>query len=407
MKKSSFKKFFSKKIVIFFIIIIIILLMAVLFFNSDALSDKTTFTVINGTIEKSCDSECMIVKDETIIDYDKSSSIVTSIEDGTRVAKDGIVAVYKNSENNEYEESIQKIDEQISTLIKDLPYTYSTEIVNIDKQINLVIKEAYETNSYIKMLEYKNKINNLTSRKVEILANLSPDGSKIQELVKQRAGIISKSKESSKNIKSNVSGIVTYKIDTLEGILDSNNIESASFQDLDEFFLKYENTKNNEFGIKIVDNFKAYVVSKIDISMKDYAVSGKNYKLKLNDNANIEIPAYLLKTIQAEDKDYFYAVFEIYNYIEHLINSRIESLKIIWNTTQGMMVVKDAIKTSDDGRYSYVTLIYGGKYIDVPVKVKAESDVTCIIENLTDEEYVNLGLNKDSKIERYDIVLVE
>ncbi len=407
MKKSSFKKFFSKKIVIFFIIIIIILLMAVLFFNSDALSDKTTFTVINGTIEKNCDSECMIVKDETIIDYDKSSSIVTSIEDGTRVAKDGIVAVYKNSENNEYEESIQKIDEQISTLIKDLPYTYSTEIVNIDKQINLVIKEAYETNSYIKMLEYKNKINNLTSRKVEILANLSPDGSKIQELVKQRAGIISKSKESSKNIKSNVSGIVTYKIDTLEGILDSNNIESASFQDLDEFFLKYENTKNNEFGIKIVDNFKAYVVSKIDISMKDYAVSGKNYKLKLNDNANIEIPAYLLKIIQAEDKDYFYAVFEIYNYIEHLINSRIESLKIIWNTTQGMMVVKDAIKTSDDGRYSYVTLIYGGKYIDVPVKVKAESDVTCIIENLTDEEYVNLGLNKDSKIERYDIVLVE
>ncbi len=407
MKKSSFKKFFSKKIVIFFIIIIIILLMAVLFFNSDALSDKTTFTVINGTIEKSCDSECMIVKDETIIDYDKSSSIVTSIEDGTRVAKDGIVAVYKNSENNEYEESIQKIDEQISTLIKDLPYTYSTEIVNIDKQINLVIKEAYETNSYIKMLEYKNKINNLTSRKVEILANLSPDGSKIQELVKQRADIISKSKESSKNIKSNVSGIVTYKIDTLEGLLDSKNIESASFQDLDEFFLKYENTKNNEFGIKIVDNFKAYVVSKIDISMKDYAVSGKNYKLKLNDNANIEIPAYLLKTIQAEDKDYFYAVFEIYNYIEHLINSRIESLKIIWNTTQGMMVVKDAIKTSDDGRYSYVTLIYGGKYIDVPIKVKAESDVTCIIENLNDEEYVNLGLNKDLKIERYDIVLVE
>lgn len=407
MKKSSFKKFFSKKIVIFFIIIIIILLMAVLFFNSDALSDKTTFTVINGTIEKSCDSECMIVKDETIIDYDKSSSIVTSIEDGTRVAKDGIVAVYKNSENNEYEESIQKIDEQISTLIKDLPYTYSTEIVNIDKQINLVIKEAYETNSYIKMLEYKNKINNLTSRKVEILANLSPDGSKIQELVKQRADIISKSKESSKNIKSNVSGIVTYKIDTLEGLLDSKNIESASFQDLDEFFLKYENTKNNEFGIKIVDNFKAYVVSKIDISMKDYAVSGKNYKLKLNDNANIEIPAYLLKTVQAEDKDYFYAVFEIYNYIEHLINSRIESLKIIWNTTQGMMVVKDAIKTSDDGRYSYVTLIYGGKYIDVPIKVKAESDVTCIIENLNDEEYVNLGLNKDLKIERYDIVLVE
>ena len=407
MKKSSFKKFFSKKIVIFFIIIIIILLMAVLFFNSDALSDKTTFTVINGTIEKSCDSECMIVKDETIIDYDKSSSIVTSIEDGTRVAKDGIVAVYKNSENNEYEESIQKIDEQISTLIKDLPYTYSTEIVNIDKQINLVIKEAYETNSYIKMLEYKNKINNLTSRKVEILANLSPDGSKIQELVKQRADIISKSKESSKNIKSNVSGIVTYKIDTLEGLLDSKNIESASFQDLDEFFLKYENTKNNEFGIKIVDNFKAYVVSKIDISMKDYAVSGKNYKLKLNDNVNIEIPAYLLKTIQAEDKDYFYAVFEIYNYIEHLINSRIESLKIIWNTTQGMMVVKDAIKTSDDGRYSYVTLIYGGKYIDVPIKVKAESDVTCIIENLNDEEYVNLGLNKDLKIERYDIVLVE
>lgn len=407
MKKSSFKKFFSKKIVIFFIIIIIILLMAVLFFNSDALSDKTTFTVINGTIEKSCDSECMVVKDETIIDYDKSSSIVTSIEDGTRVAKDGIVAVYKNSENNEYEESIQKIDEQISTLIKDLPYTYSTEIVNIDKQINLVIKEAYETNSYIKMLEYKNKINNLTSRKVEILANLSPDGSKIQELVKQRADIISKSKESSKNIKSNVSGIVTYKIDTLEGLLDSKNIESASFQNLDEYFLKYENTKNNEFGIKIIDNFKAYVVSKIDISMKDYAVSGKNYKLKLNDNANIEIPAYLLKTIQAEDKDYFYAVFEIYNYIEYLINSRIESLKIIWNTTQGMMVVKDAIKTSDDGRYSYVTLIYGGKYIDVPVKVKAESDVTCIIENLTDEEYVNLGLNKDSKIERYDIVLVE
>lgn len=78
--------------------------------------------------------------------------------------------------------------DEIQSLIKDLPAVYSSDITNIDNEISNLSMETIKTNSYVKMQEYKTKLNEL-AYKVITLGELSPNGSKIKVIEKFRKSI--------------------------------------------------------------------------------------------------------------------------------------------------------------------------------------------------------------------------
>ncbi len=393
-----------KKAIICIIIVILAIALIYLFLNN-ILNTKTTYVVVNGYVEKAMDANSIIVKDETVLEVNNTSSVITMVEQGKRVAKNGVIAIYKNNKYNEYLESIKNLDSQIQTLIKDLPPTYSNEISNIDAKISEIVLNSKNTNSYIKMQEYKSKLNELSTKKVNVLASLSPTGSKITELIKQRDKLKNMSSESSDNIKSPISGIVTYKIDKLENEIDFNNILNYNAENYDDFFEKYQMNNINNFGIKVVDNFNAYIVAKIDTNIYDeYIKENNTYKIKLNNDSKKEYDGILKKYVKQDNIGY--AVFYIQNGIETLVDSRIESIEIIWNKTSGKAIIKDAIYESEAG-YNYVILVYGGNYIEIPIKIESENDNIAIVENFSNEDYEKYGLTKKFSLSIYDVLVIK
>lgn len=403
MKKGRVR--LNRKKVIACIIILILVITLIYLFLNNVLNTKTTYVVVNGYVEKAMDANSIIIKDETVLEVDNTSSIITMIEQGKRVAKDGVIAIYKNNKYNEYLENIKSLDSQIQTLIKDLPPTYSNEISNIDAKISEIVLSSKNANSYIKMQEYKSKLNELSTKKVNVLASLSPSGSKITELIKQRDELKDKSSESSDNIKSPISGMVTYKIDKLENEIDFNNILNYNVENYDEFFEKYQINNVNNFGIKVIDNFNAYIVAKIDTDIYDeYIKENSTYKIKLNNDSKKEYDGILKKYIKQDNMGY--ALFYVQNGIEALVDSRIESIEIIWNTTFGKAIIKDAIYESEAG-YKYVVLVYGGNYVEIPIKIKSENDNIAIVENFSDEDYQSYGLAKKFSLSIYDVLVIK
>lgn len=403
MKKGKVK-LNKKRLLICIIIVVVIITLIYLFFNN-VLNTQTKYIVVNGYVEKAMDANSIVIKDEIVLDVDNKSSIITTIEQGKRVAKDGIVAIYQNSRYNEYLENIKNLDSQIQTLIKDLPPTYSNEISNIDMQISDIAINSKNINSRIKMQEYKSKLNELSTKKVNVLASLSPTGSKIKELIEQRDELKIKSGDSSDNIKAPVSGMITYKIDSLETEIDFKNVLNYTSEEFKKFFDKYQKNNINNFGIKIIDNFNAYIVAKIDTDIYDsYIKENNTYKIKLNNDSKKEYNAFLSKYISTDNERY--AIFYIQNGIEELVDSRLESIEIIWNTTSGMAVIKDAIYDSDAG-YKYVILIYGGNYIQIPINIKSEDDNIAIVENFSDDDYKKYNLTKGFKLSIYDILVID
>ena len=405
MKNNKKRKLFKDNMkTIITIVICIIIVTSILIYNK-FFNSKKTYTVVNGSVEKVSDTYIYVLKEENVIEIDDSVVAVPVVEQDKRAAKNEVVAVYKNDNYEKYQSEISTLDREIQTLVNDLPSVYSNDISSIDSQISLLIKEAQNETSYVKMQEYKNKVNELLYKKITILGELSPTGSKIRELIEQRAKLDQDSKNSSNNIKAPISGLVTYKIDGLENLINYNEILNYDVEKLNEIINKYSSNNTNNFGIKIVDNFKCYyLVKEAENENTQYIKEGQKYQIKLMDkNSNDSNTAILEKSINSNG--YTYNIFSIENSVSDVLDVRETGAEIIWTKKEGLVVSLDAVVNKNG--INYVTLVTGGEYIDIPIKVVISNDTVCIAENYTKEELEELGITSNAVLERYDQLLIE
>lgn len=404
MNRGKVLDFFKRNI---FVIIFIVCIIAffVYTFTKDSMKKKTTYTVVEGTIEISDQTNLYFLKDETVVDYDSSMAITSLVEQGKKAAKNEAIATYQNESYDEYLAQIEDIDKQIQTLVKDLPATYSTDLNNVETQILDLAIEIQGNTSYSKMQEYKSKMDELTYKKITILANSSPDSSAIRDLISQREELVSLSKSSSNTIITPVSGIVTYKLDGIENVIDFDNVENYTVSELEDIIKKYDEATSSEFGIKVVDNFQAYLLVKTAVGENvDYITEGKSYLIRTSDTDTQSFYATLVSNKQEDG--YNYSIFTMNNNIDGLIDYRKFSCEVVWKKVTGMAVPLTSIYEDEVG-YSYVLMVYGTEYVKVPVNIIRKSDSIAIVENLSQEELDKYGLTSDYELEIFDELIIE
>ena len=388
------------------VIAVILLVFIIVYKSKDVFTHKTIYTVVNGDLESMTETNLYLLKSENIVDYNKEESITAIVDQGKRASKYEAIATYQNDSYEDYQNQIAQIDKQIQSLIKDMPETHSADITGIENKILKYASELQGTTSYSKIQEYKAKLDELAYKKITILANSSPEDSAIRDLISKREELVRLSKTSENTIWTDRSGIVTYKLDGLEGILDYGNITNYSAQDLDNIIEKYNTNGNNEFGIKIVNNFNAYLLVKTPKGENDeYIKEGRTYNIRVADLENTTLKVRLTKNIA--EGDYNYSIFEIQNEIDSLVDYRKLSCEVIWNTISGMAVPLNAIYHDDAQNYDYVLMVYGTDYKRVAVNIKRKSDSIAIVENVDKSTAESYGLDTSFVLEMYDELVIE
>ena len=388
------------------VIAVILLVFIIVYKSKDVFTHKTIYTVVNGDLESMTETNLYLLKSENIVDYNKEESITAIVDQGKRASKYEAIATYQNDSYEDYQNQIAQIDKQIQSLIKDMPETHSADITGIENKILKYASELQGTTSYSKIQEYKAKLDELAYKKITILANSSPEDSAIRDLISKREELVRLSKTSENTIWTDRSGIVTYKLDGLEGILDYGNITNYSAQDLDNIIEKYNTNGNNEFGIKIVNNFNAYLLVKTPKGENDeYIKEGRTYNIRVADLENTTLKVRLTKNIA--EGDYNYSIFEIQNEIDSLVDYRKLSCEVIWNTISGMAVPLNAIYHDDEQNYDYVLMVYGTDYKRVAVNIKRKSDSIAIVENVDKNTAESYGLDTSFVLEMYDELVIE
>lgn len=388
------------------ILILAIVIFFIFFLNKDALKKKTIYTIVNGTIERSQETNLYLLKKESLVEYNKSLPVISIIDQGKRTSKLETIATYKSNSYDDYQNQIAQVDKQIQLLIKDLPATYSADITNIEDKILSYAKEAQSTTSYVKMQECKAKLDELAYRKIIVLANSTPDSSAIRDLINKREELVKLSKEASDVINAPISGIVTYKIDGLENTYDYNDIEDYDIQKYNEIISKYDTATSSEFGIKVVDNYSVYLLLKTKRDENEqYIAENNRYRIRITDFENTTYYSQLIKLTQ--DEEYNYCLFKISNEIDNIVDYRKLSCEVVWKTQSGMAIPTNAIYKDEEKGYDYVLMVYGAEYIRVPINIVASSDSIVIADNLEKEEIESLGLDPTFKIELYDQLVIE
>ena len=397
------RRYGKKRILAMTVVIIVLSVIGIILYKR-FFKRAEVYTIVNGHVEKLIETQAVIVKQEQVVELKNTNAIIPLTEQGQRVRKTESIAIYKDDKYQEYIDKINDLDKQIEVLIKDLPEVYSNDIAYIESQIELISKKARKTTSYIKMQEYKTKVDDLSNKKITLLGELSPSGSKVRELIESRKKIEESYKNSSDNVRAPISGCITYKLDGVENLVDINKINSYSKEEVDDIFDKYKGNLSNDFGIKIVNNFIAYVV--IKAPNNEYMKEGNVYSMLFSDKAELKENVVLSKIINFDEENK-YCVFKITNGIEKLIDSRIENVEVIWTKKSGMAVPLNSINLRENSNIGEVTIIKNGDYVNVPIKISLSNDNMAIVENLTDEEREQSSIDNKNNLEIYDQVVIK
>ena len=144
-KKGKIKNFFQKNFLNIFIVIFIFIIVLCVSMYNKWYGNIETYTVGNGYVEKSTDTLGYIVKDESVASISNSGVAIPVIEQGKKTAKNEIIAIYKDSNYDKYLEEIAIMDKDIESLVKDLPYTYSSDVKEIENEISNISNLALKT----------------------------------------------------------------------------------------------------------------------------------------------------------------------------------------------------------------------------------------------------------------------
>lgn len=362
-----------------------------------------TILLENGMIEKTTIATSYVIKNETIVEKDLNKVLVPVIAEGSKTKKDGIIAIYKGEEYMDYEATLAKLDGEILELMKDLPAVYSSEVEAIDSTIYEIVKDSINETSYAKMQEYKQRINTQINKRASIIGDLSPDGAEIKKLIDKRNKYEEQAKNSNDNLLAPASGIVSYKTDGFEKKFLISKIDKLNYSDVNDMVQTTNIVDNTK--IKIVNNYEAYILTKVPKEDKDYIKNNTNYKLRLLESNNYEIKGKLVKV--EETAGGIELCFKITNGIEHLVDLREIEVEIIWWQSSGLVINNEAlVKYNNKDAYC----IYAVKYseiVDIPVRIKKQNDNYSVIENYDYEQLTDLGLETKYKIKLHDRVIIK
>ena len=111
-RKSTTKNISSKRMVIMVAIVAVIATIGIIIYEN-IFKKSETYTVVNGYVEKTNNTQAVVIKEEVVVNLNTSNAILPLIEQGKRVRKSESVAIYKDSKYEEYNNTIKELDKKI------------------------------------------------------------------------------------------------------------------------------------------------------------------------------------------------------------------------------------------------------------------------------------------------------
>lgn len=403
IKEKKSKRIKIIKIVIIAIILIYIVGMTIMY----ATNPVKKVTVIQGEIADEQVFEGYIIRDETILSTNMVSDVVLTKPEGSRVAKSEIVGNYVSKTKKEMENKIKELDDKIQSAMENQSNLPLADTKKIEAEIEKVITKMSNTNERQAILQYKKEIDGLTEKKAKMIGELSPSGSYINQLIKERNKYEKELNESTDYIKTNISGVVSTRIDDLENVLTSKSIKDVTYEQLENLGLRTDEIiPNNTKSIKIIDNYFCYIVVNIKDEHKDTIEVGDKIQIRLNYG---ELTKTTAEIVNIKDEGQTKTVvLKITRNVEELIRYRKISFDIIWWEQQGLKIPNVAVK--GQGNNATVTLLKYGIEYEVRVKIKAQNEDYAIITDLSasDLEELNLSSNDVKRsITIYDELVID
>lgn len=389
MKNDDTVKSKKTKKILIGIIVVIAVVYGVFMVYKLIKNPSNTFIVENGTISEEETVSGYIIRDEEVIEEKNKKTIIKIKEEGQRVAKGDSVFRYYSDKEGELENKIAELDGKIQAVLENEENLLPNDKKLLESQIENELDKVNEQNEISKLAEYKKTISSYITKKAKIIGENSPSGSYLKGLIEERTSYEEKLKQESEYITAPSAGMVSYKIDGLEKVLTTDNLNTFNKQFLQDLDLKVGKAiASSDVTAKIVNNYNNYIV------FNSNSQEAKN--AKVNDKVNIKVQndeaivAKIQNIIEEDDGSRTIAI-SVEKNIEELLSYRKISFDIIWWSASGYRVPNSAIKEINN--VTYVVRNRNGYLNKMAVKVLKQGEDYSIVDTCSRDELLNLGLS--------------
>ena len=388
------KQLNQKKYMIFLAITLFVIAYCVYIAIKLIINPTDTFIIENGKLTSEETVTGYIIREETVLKGENYKNGISEIKsEGEKVAKGEAVFRYYTSGEDELKKKIQELDIKIGEAWEKDNTLFSSDVKILEEQIENKLADLYHINDLQKVNEYKKDLNSYITKKAKIAGEKSPTGSYLKQLIEERSEYENQLNQGSEYLKTEHSGVVSYRVDGLEEVLVPSDFGYLSKKMLEDLKLKTgQIISTSDESAKIVNNFYCYIacvlkhdnVEEKELEVGDYL----NLRLNTSEELKGEI-VYISK--ESEDEDL--VVIKIDKYVENLINYRKISFDIIWWNETGLRVPNEAVKKEKDDLY-YV--------------IRKRGDKDSIIKNYENgQDLLDKGVSKDEVSSRRKISLYD
>ncbi len=360
------------------LVLILSIFMLVTVFHQFVQVFEDDYTTETATVYSSAEKVTfngVYVRNETIVSGGKNGVLSYPSSDGSKVAKDSVVAYVYRSANDIYiNQQIENLKNEVEILKKE--QSPGTTVVAQPEFISSLIDEKYRT---ITTLAVRNDLSSLRSESNDfqmltgiyqiVIGEETDYNDRIEQLEKQIKLLEAKQNNPIDIITVPNSGYFISYVDGYEDILSTDKLSSITADDIKEVIKNdgYNAAKVSKKAVgKIVDDYEWDLVG--IVNPKDASFNpGKEVKVKLSSTPDL-LTAKITDVIETDDPEECVIVLSCEKLNFNLVQYRTERVEIILDDFNGIKVPREAVrfnKNNEKGVYVLLGQRIAFKKVDV------------------------------------------
>ncbi len=381
------------------LVLILSVFMLVTVFHQFVQIFEDDYTTETATVYSSAEKVTfngVYIRNETVVSGGKSGVLSYPSSDGSKVAKDSVVAyVYKSANDIYINQQIESLKNEVEILKKE--QSPGTTVVAQPEFISSLIDEKYRT---ITTLAARNDLSSLRSESDDfqmltgiyqiVIGEETDYNDRIEQLEKQIKLLEAKQNNPIDIITVPNSGYFISYVDGYEDILSTDKLSSITADDIKEVIKNdgYNAAKVSKKAVgKIVDDYEWDLVG--IVNPKDASFNpGKEVKVKLSSTPDL-LTAKITDVIETDDPEECVIVLSCEKLNFNLVQYRTERVEIILDDFNGIKVPREAVRFNKNNEKGVYVLL-GQRIAFKKVDVIYECDEYLLSAITSDTSYISV-----------------
>lgn len=337
----------------------------------------TTETVTYVNYYDGIDVVGTVIREENVITANYDGVLSYTLNEGARVAKNGVVAnIYRNVEAANAHLEIKRIENEIKNLEDIQTYNdlYAANVALIDSKIfSSLVSLAGDRQNGKKVLDSTaaGELCNFLNRKQIVTGTATSFDTLINSLKTQKAGFESAYSEATGTVTTEHSGYFISVVDGYEKVLTPADLEHLTPEKFSS--LSPAEIDSNAVG-KVVSDYRWYIAVKVPFDYSLTLSKGQKMTLKTAVSGYTDLPVNIEHINRSNGANEAVVVFVCKTVSEELAGLRTIPVTIVRESYEGLRVNNQAVRVNNEGvtgvyiyrnnqlKFVEVNLLYTGKY---------------------------------------------